>query len=79
MADSLELRRRFVEYETNDSETVVLSIIVSMCALAALLLVCCGGNSTGEMPICHGVIVPTIIDAIFGGNRRQRALRPLAP
>lgn len=83
--DAREVHRRFVEFEeSGDAQQVVMFVIASMLVLSAMLVIamyCCGLGASphSDEPMFHGLFIPTVLDAIFGGNRRRRAMRPLAP
>jgi len=78
-----DVQNRFYEEENNDSQEFILHIIGVMFGVTVFLWSCvfcgCGSESStineDTRPLCDGLVVATVLDALFGGDRRQRALR----
>jgi len=76
-------QQRFIDVETNDSESIILYMIATMAAMSVVLAACIYCCNVGQSPhspderaLCDGLVVYTVLDAVIGGNRRERALRP---
>jgi len=75
-----DVQNRFYEAENNETQYIVIHIIIAMFTITVMLWICvffgCCDSNSNSRPMCDGIVTATILDAIFGGNRRERALRP---
>ena len=64
--------------DTVDAADLMFSVCVSMFACAAVLgaaALYCRDNRPAARPMFIATLGPTLLDAIFGGNRRRQAMR----